>query len=45
MKKMIGAAIANWLRKPANREKAKQSARRAYDSFQERKSPDSPPKR
>jgi len=38
MKKIIGAAIANWLRKPENREKAKRTAKQAYDKYQQRKS-------
>ncbi|WP_167406517.1 hypothetical protein [Salinicola acroporae] len=37
MKKMIGAAIANWLRKPENREKAKRTAKQAYDKYQRRR--------
>jgi superfamily I DNA/RNA helicase len=37
MKKMIGAAIASWLRKPENREKAKRTAKQAYDKYQQRK--------
>lgn len=37
MKKIIGAAIANWFRKPENREKAKRAARQAYSKYQQRK--------
>ncbi|WP_167369276.1 MULTISPECIES: hypothetical protein [Salinicola] len=37
MKKLIGAAIANWFRKPENREKAKQTAKQAYSKYQQRK--------
>lgn len=37
MKKMLGVAIANWLRKPENREKAKRTAKQAYDKYQQRK--------
>ncbi|WP_268249116.1 hypothetical protein [Salinicola rhizosphaerae] len=37
MKKAIGAAVANWLRKPENREKAKQTAKKAYAKYQQRK--------
>lgn len=42
MKKVIGAAIANWLRKPENREKAKRTAKQAYDKYQQRKRNSSP---
>ncbi|WP_204352600.1 hypothetical protein [Salinicola halophilus] len=48
MKKILGAAIANWFRKPENREKAKQTAQKAYDGFQRRRSTTNtkaPPKR
>ncbi|MAM56549.1 MAG: hypothetical protein CMN25_04360 [Salinicola sp.] len=42
MKKMIGAAIANWLRKPENREKAKRTAKQAYAKYQRRKGNSTP---
>ncbi|WP_280563999.1 MULTISPECIES: hypothetical protein [unclassified Chromohalobacter] len=35
MKRMIGAAIANWLRKPENREKAKRTAKQMADKYQD----------
>ncbi|MCK0746618.1 hypothetical protein [Chromohalobacter nigrandesensis] len=37
MKRMIGAAIANWFRKPENREKAKQTAKQMAEKYQNRK--------
>ena len=37
MKKAIGAAIANWFRKPENREKARQAAKQAYGQYRKRK--------
>ncbi|WP_188112423.1 hypothetical protein [Salinicola aestuarinus] len=48
MKKILGAAIANWFRKPENREKAKQTAKRAYEGVQRHRAsrnPNKPPKR
>lgn len=42
MKKILGAAIANWFRKPENREKAKRTAKQAYDKYQQRKRGSSP---
>ncbi|MGC3874361.1 hypothetical protein ACPF7Z_13950 [Halomonas sp. GXIMD04776] len=37
MKRYIVAAVANWLRKPENREKAKQQARQVWNKYQNRK--------
>lgn len=37
MKKAIGAAIANWFRKPENRAKARQAAKQAYSQYRKRK--------
>ncbi|MGO1343702.1 MULTISPECIES: hypothetical protein [Chromohalobacter] len=37
MKRMIGAAIANWFRKPENREKAKRTAKQMADKYQNRR--------
>ncbi|SHE77329.1 hypothetical protein SAMN02745148_01113 [Modicisalibacter ilicicola DSM 19980] len=37
MKRYIVAAVANWLRKPENREKAKQQARQMWNKYQKRK--------
>lgn len=37
MKRFIGAAVANWLRKPENREKAKRTARQFWNKYQNRK--------
>lgn len=37
MKRALGALIANWFRKPENRRKAKQTAQKAWNSFQQRK--------
>ena len=37
MKRYIVAAVANWLRKPENREKAKRQARQAWNKYQDRK--------
>jgi hypothetical protein len=34
MKRKLGAAVAAWLRKPQNREKAKRTAQRAWQRFQ-----------
>jgi len=46
MKKLLFGAIANWLRKPENREKAKRTARDLHGRYQNRKSsPDRGPKR
>ncbi|MEQ7870695.1 MULTISPECIES: hypothetical protein [Chromohalobacter] len=40
MKRMIGAAIANWFRKPENREKAKRTAKQMAQKYQnQRKKP------
>ena len=39
MKRMLGAAVANWLRKPQNREKAKRTARQLWGKYQNRKGP------
>ncbi len=38
MKRWIGMAVANWFRKPANRAKAKRTARQVWSRFQGRKS-------
>lgn len=35
MKRAIGAFIANWLRKPENRRKAKQTAQHVWNRFQQ----------
>ncbi|SPJ33485.1 hypothetical protein [Kushneria phyllosphaerae] len=35
MKRAIGAFIANWLRKPENRRKAKQTAQHVWSRFQQ----------
>ena len=43
MKKKIGMAIANWLRKPENREKVKQTANKWIDKDKKRDN-DSGPK-
>lgn len=40
MKKLIGAAVTHWLRKPENREKAKRTAKALYGKCQNRKKPD-----
>ncbi|GHC17298.1 hypothetical protein GCM10010082_05510 [Kushneria pakistanensis] len=37
MKRAIGAFIANWLRKPENRRKAKQAAQHVWSRFQQGK--------
>ncbi|WP_456269892.1 hypothetical protein M1D97_06350 [Kushneria sp. AK178] len=37
MKRAIGAFIANWLRKPENRRKAKQTAQHVWNRFQQGK--------
>ncbi|REC95822.1 hypothetical protein [Kushneria indalinina] len=37
MKRAIGAFIANWLRKPENRRKAKQTAQNVWNRFQQGK--------
>ncbi|HET8789756.1 MAG TPA: hypothetical protein VFM75_00965 [Modicisalibacter sp.] len=37
MKRFIGAAVANWLRKPENREKAKRTAKQFWSKYQNRK--------
>lgn len=37
MGRYIFAAVANWFRKPANREKAKRHARQAWSKYQNRK--------
>ncbi len=43
MKKLIGATIANWFRKPENREKAKRAAKQAYAKYQNRNRPSNQP--
>ncbi|WP_168014709.1 hypothetical protein [Halomonas salinarum] len=42
MKKAIGMAIANWLRKPENREKVKQTANKWLDKHKKRNTPSGP---
>lgn len=37
MRRMLGAYIANWLRKPENRAKAKRTADQLWSRFQQRK--------
>ncbi|MEC9482990.1 MAG: hypothetical protein UMU75_06625 [Halomonas sp.] len=38
MKRAIGMAVANWLRKPENREKVKRTARQLWTRYQGQKS-------
>ncbi len=46
MRRYIFAAVANWLRKPANREKAKHYARQTWNKYQNRnKGPNNDPNR
>ncbi|GAB2796559.1 hypothetical protein GCM10027040_23810 [Halomonas shantousis] len=37
MKRAIGMAVANWLRKPENRQKAKRTAQKLWNKRQGRK--------
>ncbi|MFC0266474.1 hypothetical protein [Kushneria aurantia] len=37
MKKLLGTWLANWLRKPQNRAKAKRTAEQVWNRYQQRK--------